>query len=383
MKVLLVPSWYPTEHNPISGIFFKEQAEAIHNNGCDVTVLAINIIGVKDLINNFKILKLFKICEKNINGVKTFSINIFGFGITRTKLFYKLYCLILNKVYNKLKDRIGSIDVVHAHSFKYAGYGCTKVFNKLPVVVTEHSTAIVNNQLKKYDINYLVYTIKNSQSFICVSSFLKNKVIDITNITDNIVVIPNIVSSVFKYNNNNNNGDFIFCSVSNLIYRKRVKLLIEAFYKSFRNHKNVYLKIAGDGDERELLSNVINELGLQDRVCLLGQLDRDHIVKLYNNSNAFIMVSASETFGVVYAESLMCGLPTIGTHNGGAEDILNCYGGYLCKVDDINNIAYTMVYLYNNYSTIDRNRIQAETYDKFSAYKVADKIIDLYKEVSE
>ena len=157
--------------------------------------------------------------------------------------------------------------------------------------------------------------------------------------------------------------------------------MIEEFYKSFRNHKNVYLKIAGDGDERELLSNVINELGLQDRVCLLGQLDRDHIVKLYNNSNVFIMVSASETFGVVYAESLMCGLPTIGTHNGGAEDILNCYGGYLCEVDNIDDISNKMIDVYNDYKTIDRERIYLEAVSRFSENIVAKRIIDLYKVV--
>ena len=382
MRVLIVPSWYPTKYNELNGSFFKEQAEAIAKNSCDVAVLAINTVGIKDLIRKFNKLDLFKITDKQIQGVHTFSINIFGFGLTKTKLFYLIYCLILKSLYNKLKLKFGVPDIVHAHSYKYAGYGCLKIFESLPIVVTEHSSSILLNELKNYDIPKLVYTVNNASRFIAVSNYLKDKIIEITKHKFNILVIPNIVSNIFKYEPYTyQNTIFVFCSVSNLIPNKKVDLLIKSFYKCFSNNKNVYLKIAGDGIETPKLLKMINDFGLSDRIILLGQIDRNSVLKLYKTSNVFVMLSQSETFGVVYAESLMCGLPTIGTHNGGADDILDCYGGYLCEVDNIDDISNKMIDVYNNYKTIDRERIYLEAVSRFSEDKVAKRIIDVYKEV--
>src|SRR5690554_5960783 len=39
MKVLITPSWYGSEENPLLGIFFKEQAKALQNAGCKITLL--------------------------------------------------------------------------------------------------------------------------------------------------------------------------------------------------------------------------------------------------------------------------------------------------------------------------------------------------------
>ncbi|MBM6860685.1 glycosyltransferase family 4 protein, partial [Clostridium saudiense] len=48
MKVLLIPSWYPDDRNPINGIFFKEQGEALVKRGIDVIVLTINLISLSE-----------------------------------------------------------------------------------------------------------------------------------------------------------------------------------------------------------------------------------------------------------------------------------------------------------------------------------------------
>lgn len=36
MKVLMIPSWYPTAEAPLLGTFYKEQAEALAARGVDV-----------------------------------------------------------------------------------------------------------------------------------------------------------------------------------------------------------------------------------------------------------------------------------------------------------------------------------------------------------
>ena len=374
MRVLIVPSWYPTKYNEVNGSFFKEQAEALASQGVDVFVFAISPVSIKELIKNRFKYKLFSMEEITENNVKTFRITICSFGLNKINLYSIFYEYLFKKYYKEILYRIGKVDIVHAHSFKYAGYICCKHIKNIPIIITEHITAILDNTLLKNDINRLKYAVENSTKFICVSNHLKDCLLKLISIDRKILVIPNIVDDRFKYINDitTDNDSFIFCSVALLESRKRHNILIKAFHKAFKNHNEVILKIAGSGHDKDMLEKLVSELGLNNRVLLLGQQNREDIMKLYNNSNAFVMVSNSETFGVVYAEALMSGLPTIGTYNGGANDILDCYGGYLCEVDNID---------YNNYKTIDRERIYLEAVSRFSEDKVAKRIIDVYKEV--
>ena len=238
------------------------------------------------------------------------------------------------------------------------------------------------NQLTNKDIKQLKIAVNNSNKFVCVSNNLKNKVQEITKTKKEISVIPNIVSDIFNYKEKEiDNENFVFVSASNLIPLKRINILIKAFGNAFKAYNNVLLKIAGKGIEESNIRLLIHNLKLENRVILLGELDREEMLNFYHEADSFVMVSAYETFGLVYAESLMCGLPTIGTRNGGANDILDCYGGYLCKVDDIEDISKKMFSVYNSYSCINKKKIHEETYSRFSEDAIAKKIINLYKDL--
>lgn len=387
MHVLIIPSWYPTEFNSISGSFFKEQAEALSKARVKVTVLSLNLFSIgtiKDIIIHPFNYKLFKLQHDTINGVDTYSVNIPTFGLTRLSVFYNIYVFLFRLYYNKIKFKIDKIDIVHAHSYKYAGYAMCKLFTNIPKIITEHTSNIITNRLTLKDKMNLSYVVEHANKFICVSNSLKKSIIKLTNTSNEILVIPNTVNSIFKYDEANdrykeNDKSFSFVSVSNLVVGKRADILIKAFNVAFKDIKNVTLKIVGDGPEKKKLEKLICDLKLSEQVTLLGQLDRKDVLSLYQTSNAFIMVSAFETFGLVYAESLMCGLPTIGTKNGGAEDILNCYGGLLCKVDDVDEIAETMKYVYNNYDIFDKKRISNISREIFLDDIVVKRIIHLYK----
>ena len=70
MKVLFISTWYPTKTKPIAGIFVKEHAQAIKQQGVDILVL------------NLILEKSKKIFEKRIidfideNGIRTVQIII-------------------------------------------------------------------------------------------------------------------------------------------------------------------------------------------------------------------------------------------------------------------------------------------------------------------
>ena len=73
--------------------------------------------------------------------------------------------------------------------------------------------------------------------------------------------------------------------------------------------------IVGEGRERERLEQLIENLGLQDRVRLLGSVPESERVKLMCIADVFVMpsVTNAETFGLVQLEAMAAGRPIVNT----------------------------------------------------------------------
>ena len=56
----------------------------------------------------------------------------------------------------------------------------------------------------------------------------------------------------------------------------------------------------------------VKNLNLEKEVSVLGYVSTKNLIKYYNCSDIFIMLSKGEGFGIVYLEAMSCGLPTIG-----------------------------------------------------------------------
>lgn len=99
------------------------------------------------------------------------------------------------------------------------------------------------------------------------------------------------------------------------IHRKKgIENLIRgaAGSKSFRESQ-FGLKVAGTGSKSLIaeLHSVISELGLEDRVELLGHVEGEDKAELYANAYFTFMPSFSENFGNVVVESLAQGTPVV------------------------------------------------------------------------
>lgn len=90
---------------------------------------------------------------------------------------------------------------------------------------------------------------------------------------------------------------------------------------------NVYYIIVGDGDKRDCLQNLISELGMTDRIKLLGY--RTDIKELFDASDVFILPSFREGLSVALMEAMACGKPCIVSSIRGNIDLIDCKGGAL------------------------------------------------------
>ncbi|OLP18780.1 glycosyltransferase [Leptolyngbya sp. 'hensonii'] len=95
--------------------------------------------------------------------------------------------------------------------------------------------------------------------------------------------------------------------------------------------------LAGKGNDRPRIEQMITALDLQDCVTLTGFVPDQELADHYNLCDVFAMPSQGEGFGIVYLEALACGKPTIGGNQDGAIDALA--GGELGVLVDPNDVA--------------------------------------------
>ena len=84
-----------------------------------------------------------------------------------------------------------------------------------------------------------------------------------------------------------------------------------------------HIKGRDTGSDGNELAGLIKEFGEENRIKLTGTLPREKVAELMQESDAFVLPSFKETFGVSYSEAMACGLPVIGTRNGGFDEIFN------------------------------------------------------------
>ena len=96
---------------------------------------------------------------------------------------------------------------------------------------------------------------------------------------------------------------------------------------------DVHYVIAGAGDLEQHLQDLIDTLGLGDRVKLLGY--RTDVKALYDASDIFVFPSFREGLSMSVMEAMACGLPCVASEIRGNTDLLeNSGGGFLCRAGD-------------------------------------------------
>jgi glycosyltransferase involved in cell wall biosynthesis len=99
-------------------------------------------------------------------------------------------------------------------------------------------------------------------------------------------------------------------AVGRLEPQKDHATLINAFSQIAPDCPEWQLRIIGDGSLRAALEAQIKELGLSDRITLIGSTS--NIASEYQTADLFVMPSRYESFGLTAVEALSYGLPTVG-----------------------------------------------------------------------
>ncbi len=173
-------------------------------------------------------------------------------------------------------------------------------------------------------------------------------------------------------------------TVARLLKRKGIHTILEACAKPSR--LPVQLQIVGTGPYEAKLRQMVDELCLSDRVQFLGFVPNEELPAYYQNADIFVLPSATESFGLVFAEAMACGLPIAASDVGGIpETVRDGVDGLLCPPDDPMALRGNLVRLMSDFE--GREEIsQSQRLRILKHYpwdQIAERYADLYASVLE
>jgi hypothetical protein len=177
--------------------------------------------------------------------------------------------------------------------------------------------------------------------------------------------------------------DLRVLSVGNLIPIKGHEVLLRAFAQIVPEFPGIMLDTIGDGPERKRLDQLAHELGISNRVRLLGRQSRQQVAEAMRCCTAFVLPSSYEGLGCVYLEAMSSGKPVIGCRGQGISEIIRQgVNGFLVGPGNDKELALVMGMLLRDERKRQSIGVAARDtiLDRFTLTQQAEHLARIYRE---
>nr|WP_263325924.1 N-acetyl-alpha-D-glucosaminyl L-malate synthase BshA [Neobacillus sp. Marseille-Q6967] len=225
----------------------------------------------------------------------------------------------------------------------------------LKVITTLHGTDITVLGYDPSLTEAIKFGIEKSDIVTAVSNALIEQTYDLIQPDKDIEKVYNFIDeriyrkmdvNHLKKEFNIRDNEKVIIHVSNFRAVKRVQDVVKTFAK-ISEAMPAKLLLVGDGPEMTPVCKMVKNLGLTEKVHLLGK--QENLEELYSISDLMLLLSEKESFGLVALEAMACGVPSIGTNVGGLPEVIeNGKNGYTCQVGDIHEISNKAITLLND-----------------------------------
>jgi glycosyltransferase involved in cell wall biosynthesis len=279
-------------------------------------------------------------------------------------------------------------DIVHTHRYAMRYTLLAAFFSKVPIQVhTVHSIA-----QKEVDwIGKLVHRIAFQSGAVLpvsISQAVANTVQAVYGSNIHSPVIYNGIStsrfySHRKHDNKKSETDIVLLHIGRFAPEKNHLLLIESFALAVKDYPNMQLWLIGDGLLRPAMERLVNEKCLSSAILFFGALPdvKDYLA----DCDLFILSSDWEGFGIVVAEAMAAGKPTIATCvDGVPELVVDGVTGILVPPQNPQALAQGILHLAKNPDLRQRMGKAAEEQarERFDISRTAKEYESLYLKLS-
>ena len=238
-----------------------------------------------------------------------------------------LLALSAERVIQRMLAAGEDFDLIDAHYFYPDGVAAVLLgqwFNK-PVVITARGTDI--NLIPQHALprKMILWAARRAAGMITVCQALKDALVDLGVPAERIVALRNGVDlKLFQPVNREAERVRLkmsrrtLLSVGYLIPRKGHDLIIRALPALL----DTDLILAGDGPDKAMLIALAAELGVADRVRLVGALPQAELRSYYGAADALALASSREGWANVLLEAMACGTPVVASNVWGTPEVV-------------------------------------------------------------
>lgn len=380
LHVLMIPSFYPQPDQPGLGIFFRDQALALNNQGLRAGIVYPETRALRMLCPS-------RIAESHFQRTCTTEGNI---PTCRQKGWnpwlntiaggraWSIACQALVRRYIYC---FGRPDLLHAQCCFWAGHAAMKACRtwRLPFVLTEHSSEFLEwcPEEEGPRPRLARQILSQTHGLAGVSRAILDAIAPFSPRTGQ--VIPNVVDVDFFTlpPQGSQRLPLRFLSVGRLDANKGFDTAVRAFAKAFAHVSAARLRLVGDGPRLHELIGLVQELKIEGQVDFLGSLPRESVRKEMWEATSLVMPSFRETFGVVAIEAMSTGLPVIASRCGGPEDILDDDPVALFAPGDVEALAERM-HRFSFPQTTPHEALRARCVERYSPPALAARLQEFY-----
>lgn len=369
LHILFLSSWYPSRVTPTNGNFVQKHAEAIATKHKVTVVFAVGDINLN---------QQYEITNEVVNNVRNI---IIYFKKHPNKLLnaYRKYSA-LKKAYS-LVDRF---DIIHGNILFPIGIFVwiqTTLKNK-PYIFTEHWSGYLPENKSSLSFTESVITkfiTRKADYIIPVSENLKNEMLN-NNYKGNYKIIGNIVDVDIFHPVNNNNSTFNIVHISSFDEdSKNISGLLSTIKNISKTRTDFVFNIIGDGNINELKLKM-NELQIPSKLINIeGAKTPKGIAKTLQQANLYISFSNYETFGIVMAEALACGVPVISTNTGVLTELESSNYITIINKNDKNALLQAILKHLNSDSKFDTYKMNNQIKQLFGIESIVNQYTQVYK----
>lgn len=373
MKVLHLSNWYPSESEPITGIFIKDFVDNIS------TSVYQKLVHVQARYSD----NIFRIRKSSLSPSESSLILNSKFCRGRLTDYLTLLLLFLTRL--SLGRRWWDIVNVHIAIPIFRYPKLVKLLFGSNIIITEHWSAYhydfylpVQSSGKKR----LQKIFHHGFPVITVSRALAEDIRKFSGCdTFQSFVIPNIIRPEtfnFKSSSKSNNHTTTFLIVATWSRIKQPFLIFESFMRLYRDGHDVALRVVGEGEQLHAMKKFVHDNGLEGRITFLGRLSKPEIAHEMQRADCFLHASKYETFSIVCAEALYCGTPVIASNIPAITDFVDQSNG-LFSENTIEDWHLTLSKFMTIKDGFDRECISKRAIERFHPDHVRDQVLDAYR----